>query len=331
MRQIIADIQIEMVKRNDDSATGIFKHDRAGIRSDNAPTSQPLRMVFRLSLILLIALAIPLTAFATSIVATWTPEEIIIAADSKVSEEDSCRTIKSVCKIEPIGAKFAAYAGPVQKSIEGRDIVRAAARPPGTLRDTAVRFEALITDALNAVLKLPEIEREIPTTVTKEWIDQQIGTLSASILIFGIENGQIVLLKRTVQARVGPGGRVEFAGERNQRDYLDCPGATCIAWVPIGRTNAIVAREVATPGFSARFPPWQVAIEWVRTEIESREDNCWVGGPIDVLRLTKDRTCWIQCKPECQQGIPDCPNDNVTSAMRRILHPEPPLAPAPPR
>jgi hypothetical protein len=80
------------------------------------------------------------TTLGTALVSIWTPQEIIVATDSKaVSHDNGIYTIETACKIHKADSNtFFAVTGILSEDKVGFDaipLIRQACQTPGTLKD----------------------------------------------------------------------------------------------------------------------------------------------------------------------------------------------------
>ena len=84
-----------------------------------------------------------------------------------------------------------------------------------------------------------------------------------------------------------------------------CPGGGGVVYVQPPKTNFYMKLTQEFPNFDrARFDLGEVAKRFVQMQINAKLDG--VGPPIDVLRVTKDHTCWVQHKNDCNAGVQKC-------------------------
>lgn len=232
-------------------------------------------------------------AAATTIVAVRTPSEIVIGADSKVTDTYGNASANRACKIVQAGNLFFAYEGLARDRRTGFDIVQTAShalelKPQATVSEKVSILTGFVTSGLFA--ELLSLKQYDPDTY-REKIEG--GQTFLKILIAGFEGGRPLLFVR--QFRAAPSGRRE-PGVSVVPD--DCPADCTDAFVikSLGETDAIDGLPEETQGF------WQGGVaEGVRrlieTEIAARSE--YVGPPVDILRIDKTGAQWVQKKPEC--------------------------------
>lgn len=309
MDKIVAHIQIDTDEINDDSPIGLQSRFRPCIfRRFDRPRPQPAirrTVVFVLGLLLLLE---PRVGIATSVAATWMPTEVILAADSKISGS-SCKQEMSACKIERAGDIIFAFAGPSHVEaedvkIESMDaVIRSALK--GVSLDEAVRqLDVLVPRQLRKVIEV--LNRAIAENVP---VGVDLAALRTQIILTSIRT--MGLSQRDYRPIALPNGTIDLLTDRER---MDCPGSQCppvpLPFVPtnIGLHHGIDALFAATPGFLRTIGTLDLVQLLVQTEIDDPVDQCHVGPPIDILRLTGKGPCWMRRKPSCDQGIPMCPD-----------------------
>ncbi|MBD0326951.1 MAG: hypothetical protein ICV68_10995 [Pyrinomonadaceae bacterium] len=248
-------------------------------------------------------------AAATTIVAVKTRHEIVIGADSKVTDTFGGATANQACKIVQAGNLFFAYEGMARNRRTGFDIVKLAAqalalKPTASLAEKVSILTGFVTSRL--FTELPNIKQNDPATYREK---MEGGQTFLTILVAGFEGGEPFLFIRGFRAV--PLGRQKIGVSVVPDDCLaDCREEIVVK--SLGETAAIEGLPEETPGF------WTGGVvEGVRrlieTEIAARSE--YVGPPIDILRIDKAGAEWIQKKPSCP-GIDKRPSS--TKQRRRL-------------
>lgn len=242
-------------------------------------------------------------ARATTIVAVKTRNEIVIGADSKVTDTFGNESARLACKIVQAGGVFFAYAGFARDSRRDFDVPAIAARALNRRPNLSITQKTkLLADAVGARLnaEIPLLKKtDFPTY--REKIE---GRIFLKIMVVGFERGVPVILVR--QFRLGQNNLVAVTND-------DC-GASCRADYAtrfLGETDAIDNLPEETPDF------WNAGLaagvrRLVQTEIEARDQ--YVGAPIDILRITAKGAEWIQKKESCAT----ISGSRMTKARNRI-------------
>lgn len=250
-------------------------------------------------------------AAATTIVAVKTPREIVIGADSKVTDTFGGATANQACKIVQAGNLFFAYEGMTRNRRTGFDIVKLAAqalalRPAASLSEKVSILTGFVTSRL--FTELPNIKQNDPATYREK---MEGGQTFLTILVAGFEGGQPLLFVRGFRAV--PLGRQTIGVSVVPDDCLsDCRQEIVVK--SFGETAAIEGLPEETHGF------WTSGVvEGVRrlieTEIAARSE--YVGPPVDILRIDKSGAQWIQKKPGC----PAIEKSPASPGQRRRLKP----------
>ena len=248
----------------------------------------------KLLLLLTIVLVFAGHGNATTIVAVRTPSEIVIGADSKVTDTYGNALRSQGCKIIQAGNLFFAYEGLARDNRTGFDIARVAFRAL-QLRPNlpaAERVSILTGFVANELFtELPRLKQRDPDTYREK---VEGGQIFLTMLVAAFEAGRPLLFVR--QFRAVPINRQTIGLSILPDDCpKDCIGDAVVKL--LGETAAIDGLPEETPGF------WKGGIvEGVRrlieTEIAARSE--YVGPPIDILRIDKTGARWIQRKPECK-------------------------------
>jgi len=228
----------------------------------------------------------------TAVAAIRTPSEIVVAADSKEVNGDGSANTNLVCKIRQIGDMFFTVNAMNSQSATGFDafqIIEGAARAKGTLDQILTRsIDALRTPLENAV---NYVRTNNPSEFEKNFTKHD----ALGVMIFGVENGDIVLCSVTFAANGSPEKPVSISIVR----YC-CPGPDCHG----GNALSLVGpNETATFEFQKANPEyWKadlVALSRSFVESQIKADPADCGPPIDIVRLTKNGPEWIARKKEC--------------------------------
>ncbi len=233
------------------------------------------------------------SARATTIVVARTASEIVIGADSKVTDAYGNDLNKRACKIRQIGDLFIA--------IEGLEIDRQTgfSVPEISNKALASKTSAATTDKVSVLMgylvsglltELSHLKTHEPQTYFKKI---EGGQLFLRIVLAGFENGRPLLFVRSFRALQYNPGQIGVAVIPD--DCLDdCKGAVATRF--LGESDAIEGLPDETPDF------WKAGLSdgvrrLVETEIAARSE--YVGPPIDIVRISSNGAQWIQKKNEC--------------------------------
>lgn len=255
-----------------------------------------------------ISLLVPRYLGATAIALIRTPDEIVAAADSKQTVDvllPGFVSSRDVCKIHKIRDHFyfavAGYRG-VVNYLTGK----AADAPQGgiftvehavlrsykadlSIRENVDVFERSIASFL--LKSLGERQRQSP-----EYFKRNFSILSISdVVFFGIEDEVLVVYQLLFRAQPEP--QVTITPTRWM-----CPGdCQDLTRVPIflGERDAMQTKYRTEMQFNRDDGLAKKAVALVDAAIAANPKV--VGGPIDILRITRGKSSWIQVKPECRQ------------------------------
>lgn len=252
-------------------------------------TSRTLPNLSAVTLVLLLA-SINSTR-ATTIVVARTSTEIVIGADSKVTDSYGKTLNSEICKIQQVGNLFIAFEGLLRDKRTGfavADIAKRALqlRPEGTAAERVSILTGFLTTAL--VTELVQVKRNSPDEFQK----RLEGQTFLRIVIAGFEKNKPVVFVRNFRMAMVAG---KMAVTVIPDDCLDdCQGEVATRF--LGETAAIDGLPEDTPGF------WTEGVvagvrRLLEVEIMARSD--YVGPPIDILRIDAKGAKWVQKKPQC--------------------------------
>lgn len=255
----------------------------------------PLVIRLCLTAFVLSLAAVAPAARATTVVAVKTPTEIVIGADSKVTDTYGNAFERQACKIVPAGAVVFAYEGMARDRQTGFDVARTA-RAALLSRRVATAAERVgdMTGALASALfaELPRLKRLDPDTYRAK----VEGRVFLKILVAAFEGNRPLLFVRHFRAAPA---RADIIGVTVTPDdcLADCVGLGAPYVTKfLGESEAIEGLAEETPGFWDRGVAEGVR-RLVETEIAARAE--YVGPPVDILRIDRSGARWVQKKPAC--------------------------------
>ena len=233
------------------------------------------------------------SAHATTIVVARSADEIIIGADSKVTDTYGNDLERHACKIRQAGNLFIAF--------EGLAIDRQTGLNVGEIASTSLQMNAaasagervsILTGFLVSGLlhELGFLKKNAPETYFKKI---EGGQIFLRVIVCGFEGGRPLVFVRSFKA--APISPQQIGVSVIADDCLDdCRDQIATRFV--GETDAIDGLPEETPGF------WQKGLvdgvrRLIETEIAARSE--YVGPPIDILRIDRNGARWIQKKAEC--------------------------------
>ena len=249
----------------------------------------------------------------TAMAAIRTPNEIVVAADSKVVHGDDSPDPDPLCKIRQIGDMFFAVHGMAEDTPSGFNvfpIIIKSGQQGGTISDRIAIFENLAKAPLEEALERLRVQK--PIVYQRNCID--IAPLG--VIFFGFESNELVFYYRRFVVNPHAGPPVSVNIERRGCPGPDCP--TGIAAVFVGPTEHVQRFMRNTPEYWKRNLI-DVARSFVQMEIDEKLVD--VGPPIDILRITQAGATWEQRKQECpdiQAYAQDNPPDPHLSAPPAI-------------
>lgn len=255
-----------------------------------------------------ISLLVPQYLGATAIALIRTPDEIVAAADSKQTVDvllPGFVSSRDVCKIHKINDRFyfavAGYRGVVNyltgKAADASQggiytvehAVLRSYKADLSIRENVDGFERSIAAFL--LKSLGERQRQSP-----EYFKRNFSILSISdVVFFGIEEEVLVVYQLLFRAQAEP--QVTITPTR-----WTCPGdCQDLTRVPVflGETDAMQTKYRREMRFNKDDGLPKKAAALVDAAMAANPKA--VGGPIDILRITREKSSWIQVKPECRQ------------------------------
>jgi hypothetical protein len=228
----------------------------------------------------------------TAVFVTRTPNEIVVAADSRSVKLDGSPDSDPVCKIRRFSNAYVVVNGMSQDSSTGYDVLsllKEAGEQKGLLADKIATFERLVQSPLEKALT--RLKRDEPLVFQRNVIE--IGPLGVNF--FGSEQGVLVFYHRRFVVSPSPNNDVSVYIER-----LGCPGVDCpdgVAYILVGADEFKKRFEREKLNFM-QGDLVKAARQFVQMHIDAQVVD--VGPPIDILRIKKNGTQWIERKPECE-------------------------------
>jgi hypothetical protein len=281
-------------------------------------TQKPLYFLSKLSAVLLTLTA--QTMSQTSIVAIRTPDEIVVAADSRVIDEKGKPSPYPFCKIIALDKQmFFAVSGVLDITDSPYHLIDLAQRARkaalaygnGSFDVTQLFIDAKVIPAIDKALNSLETE-------TREKVEKR--TRLFEYVLFGFEKGALTIHYRSFQpVRGSPDNRINAA----RGEAIDCPGIPGLCppgdfFRPLGR-NDVIYKFISEHPF-----PWYASATEVGRFLVTLEiigEPAFVGPPVDIVRITKDGIAqWIQRKPECDEAKkspPTKPTPKPTTRRRK--------------
>lgn len=219
--------------------------------------------------------------------------EIVVAADSKVTDTYGNSVDRRACKLLVVGNLVVAIEGleiDRKSGFNVLDVVTQALRlkPNAPARDKA----DVVTGFLSSRLadELLALQKSDPESYRRKLGS---GQMFLRIVLAGFEKAQPVVFVRSFKAT--PHSPQKIGVTMIEDDCLDkCPGD--IATRFLGETDAIDG----VPDENSNF--WQGGLvsgarQLIEIEIAARSE--YVGPPIDIVKIDKRGIQWVQRKSEC--------------------------------
>ena len=230
----------------------------------------------------------PPAASATTLVAVWAPDQLIIGADSTaITNLGGISVQASACKISQQNSTFFAFSGLAEDESTGfkvAPLAQKAVEEGASLKDRIARFAGIVRGPLSKALDRVKLD----SPADYEYLQQGHPALQAifgdvregapSLGVVGISvlpDGTLATTVRMVaDGDDGLGPRIIYAGQQAQiRKYL----AAHRDWYT--DSSSVLVRNL------------------IQLEINSSDGR--VGGPVDLLRIAPHGAEWLQKKAQC--------------------------------
>ena len=226
-------------------------------------------------------LLLPVGVKATSIVALWTPERIVIAADSRLSPLVD-GTYSQVCKIRAEGNLWYATAGLYEAPIDGFNIsnIIHEAYSKARHKDNIVSFA--MTELSFEVAKRLNAVRERVDVVLRNNPNLNLAEL---ILVAKEKDGFKAVYNQTDISRLMQStNAMAFDGEIG----IIPENRNAMQILVAGRKDAILEYIASNPAWAKGDDLVAIAHKFIQMEIDRYPMG--VGGPISILAINKDGT-----------------------------------------
>lgn len=229
----------------------------------------------------------------TAIFAIRTPDEIVLAADSRVVGPNGLPSFTPVCKIRQISSFFVAAYGLYEERQTGYnlwEIIKHVSSGFNTLSTLADSFESSLRSPFEKALK--HLRFADPGFYKEKCIKRS----PMGVIFGGVENNIVILKHRKVTVYDPASANIWINLIKE-----DCPGSGCAE----GYLAIAVAEDPENESFSQsrdflKFDGRSLidlAKNSVAKVISRNPIN--YGPPIDIIYLNKDGIKWIQKKAEC--------------------------------
>jgi hypothetical protein len=248
-------------------------------------------------------------ANATTIVVARSATEIVIGADSKVTDTYGHELGSQVCKIQQVGNLFLAFEGLLRDKATGFSVPQIAVRalqlkPEATAAEKVNVLTGFLTSELFVELQ------KVRTNSADEFHTKLEGQTFLRVVIAGFEgNRPLVFVRQFRTSFIARGIGVVVIPD----DCIDdCTGDVVTRFM--GETEAIEGLPEETPGF------WKDGLatgvrRLIETEIAARSE--YVGPPIDLLQINVGGGTWIQKKQGCPDLKPQRKRVNASARRSR--------------
>jgi hypothetical protein len=221
------------------------------------------------------------TAGATSLAVIRTAQEIVIAADSRVTSLSSEDSMPDMCKVRQAGNAIAAFVGLVSYST---------GRPAGSF-DALGTVETILDESGTLAAKAEKIKvalggrlEKVLTSASRAVLNRLNGFV-LGVVIAGEDQEETVLKLHYIQFTLGRGGALVSS-------LSLCPGGGCAQGV---------VRLVAPP---ARDPDLRAdPVHWAGSYVQAQIDRGLptIGGALQLVKVTHQGLNWIDLPLVCSK------------------------------
>ena len=225
---------------------------------------------------------------ATTLAIIRTPDQVIIAADSRRVWHGSDQRPQLTCKLGAHDDIIFAMAGLVlENNFDARALVTSVLGTPGALEERALVLERLIRGPLLGMLT--RIRHQMP----RLFAEQLESGFVLNVTLAAVRDQVAQLEMRDFYAETAPDGGLRLRVVRVSCPR-DCPRPTEVFGV--GETAAMMQHLTSVPGLPPTGLP-ELAAQLVEVEIANRPGL--VGPPVDVIRAGHAGVEWLRQKPAC--------------------------------
>ena len=241
----------------------------------------------RLTATILAILLADAPVHATTLAIIRTPDQVIIAADSRRVWHGGDQLPQLTCKVGAHDDVVFAMAGLVlEHTFDAHALVTMVLDTPGTLEEHALVLERMLRGPLLGMLA--RIRHELP----RLFAEQLASGFVLNVTLGAVRHQVAQLEMRDFYAETGPDGALRLRVVRVSCPR-ECPRPTEVFGV--GETAAMMQHLVALPQLPEELP----ALAAHLVEIEIADRPALVGPPVDVIRAGRAGVEWLQRKPAC--------------------------------
>ena len=224
---------------------------------------------------------------ATTLVIIRTPDQVVIAADSRRVWHGGDQRPELTCKLGTHDDVIFAMAGLViENNFDADALANKVLDTPGTLEERAQALERVLRGPLLGMLA--RIRHELPGL----FAEQLESGFVLNVTLAAVRNqvAQVEMLDFYTETAPDGALRLRVVPVSCPRD---CPRA--IELFAVGETAALMQHLSILPQFPAGLPG--LAAQLIEIEIADRP--ALVGPPVDVIRAAGAGVEWLQRKPAC--------------------------------
>ena len=224
---------------------------------------------------------------ATTLVIIRTPDQVIIAADSRRVWRGGDQPPQLTCKLGTHDDVVFGMAGLVlENTFDAYALVNMVLDTPGTLEEHALVLERMLRGPLLGMLA--RIRHELP----RLFAEQLASGFVLNVTLGAVRHQMAQLEMRDFYAETAPDGALRLRVVRVSCPN-DCPRPTEVFGV--GETAAMMQHLTALSQLPAGLPGLAAHL----VEIEIADRPTLVGPPVDVVRSGRAGVEWLQRKPAC--------------------------------
>jgi hypothetical protein len=235
------------------------------------------------------------TAEATSIVAIKTGDDIFIGADSKVLIEKDVAF--SQCKIAKMSDIFLVFSGMPSlpaSSFNAYEIAEKTFAAKGTISMRVDAYDKAVSSRLEAAFE--QLRTKEPQIFARWYAPDVVNRVAMQALVAGAEGKGTVLAMLEYRIMSAQDAPVQLKAIR--QDIITKPGSTQPKILFLGMQDAI-NELLQKEDFFSDFDEVRNINAWIGAEAAAEPTK--VSAPIDILKISPNKTEWIQHKDQCPE------------------------------
>ncbi|NVN99637.1 MAG: hypothetical protein HXX17_09955 [Geobacteraceae bacterium] len=234
-------------------------------------------------------------AYATSIVAIKTGDDIFIGTDSKMLIEKDVAV--NQCKITKMNDTYLVFSGIPALPASSFNAYAIAEKSFAGKGPVNMRLDAFDKAVQGELQKAFEKLRTTDDKLFSRWYTDDVQTrVALQLLVAGVEKKGTVLAM--LEYRIISGKSEPVKLKAIKQNIVTKPGSDQPKILFLGMQDAI-NDLMKKKDFFSDFDEVRNINEWINAEITAEPKL--VGGPVDIIKISPKKTVWIQHKSECPE------------------------------